>query len=88
MTRHRLTDEQWDLIADLFPPPAKTGRKPTDRRLVVDAILWILNTGSQWRDLPDTLASACGCNAMVYERWGHGGSDPLFVVGARRAEQN
>jgi len=53
MTRHRLTDKQWALIADIFPPPALTGRPPTDRRLVVDAILWILQTGSPWRDLPE-----------------------------------
>ena len=53
MVRHRLTDEQWDLIQDLFPPPAKTGRKPRDRREIVDAILWILRTGAPWRDLPE-----------------------------------
>ena len=51
--RHRLTDSQWELIADLFPPPAKTGRPPTDRRLVVDAILWIMQSGAPWRDLPE-----------------------------------
>jgi transposase len=53
MSRHRLTDEQWELIADLFPAPAKTGRPPTDRRQVMDAILWILSTGAPWRDLPE-----------------------------------
>ena len=53
MTRHRLTDEQWDCIADIFPPPAKTGRPPSDRRMIVDGILWIMRTGSPWRDLPD-----------------------------------
>jgi transposase len=53
MTRHRLTDEQWRLIADLFPPAAKTGRPPTNRRLVMDAILWIMQSGAPWRDLPE-----------------------------------
>jgi transposase len=53
MSRHRLTDKQWTLIADIFPAPATTGRPPTDRRLVVDGILWILQTGSPWRDLPE-----------------------------------
>lgn len=53
MSRHRLTDDQWELIADLFPLPAKTGRPPTDRRQVVDAILWIMRTGAPWRDLPE-----------------------------------
>jgi len=29
------------------------GRPPRDRRQVLDGILWILNTGSPWRDLPE-----------------------------------
>jgi transposase len=53
MARHRLTDDQWECIKELFPPPARTGRPPCDRRNVVDGILWILRTGSPWRDLPD-----------------------------------
>lgn len=53
MTRHQLTDEQWDCIADIFPAPAWTGRPPRDRRLIVNAILWVLRTGSPWRDLPE-----------------------------------
>ncbi len=53
MVRHRLTDEQWALIADLFPPPKRTGRPPRDRREIVDAILWIMRAGSPWRDLPE-----------------------------------
>ena len=53
MVRHRLTDDQWECIADLFPAPAKTGRPQRDRREIVDGILWILRTGAPWRDLPE-----------------------------------
>ena len=53
MLRHRLTDEQWDLISDVFSEPKRTGRPPRGRRQVMDGILWILRTGSPWRDLPD-----------------------------------
>ncbi len=53
MTRHRLTDEQWALISDLFSPPKTTGRPPRDRREIVEGILWILHTGAPWRDLPE-----------------------------------
>lgn len=52
MVRHRLTDAQWNLIQDMFPPPAPTGRPPRNRRDIVDGILWILRTGAPWRDLP------------------------------------
>lgn len=53
MARLLLSDDEWDLISDIFPAPAKTGRPPVDRRRVLDGIFWILRTGSQWRDLPE-----------------------------------
>ena len=53
MVRHQLADEPWELIADVFPPPARTGRPQRNRREVVGGILWILRTGSPWRDLPE-----------------------------------
>ena len=52
MARYDLTDDEWSLIKDLFPPPAKTGRKRKDPRLIFNAILWIMCTGVPWRDLP------------------------------------
>jgi transposase len=57
MARALLTDEQWDSIADLFPPPAHTGRPRIDPRRVLDGILWILRTGAPWRDLPEEFGS-------------------------------
>lgn len=53
MVRLLLTDDEWDLIKDVFPEPAPTGRPPRDPRTMVDGILWILRTGSPWRDLPE-----------------------------------
>lgn len=53
MARHRLSNAHWDLIADVFPEPATTGRPQRDRRTIVDGMLWILRTGSPWRDLPE-----------------------------------
>ena len=50
MLRHRLTDDQWELIRDVFPSPAATGRKPLDRRKIVDGVLWLSRTGAPWRD--------------------------------------
>src|SRR5437764_13106582 len=48
-----LTDRQWDCIIDLIPP-AKPGGKPRslDMRGVVNAILYLVVTGCQWRMLP------------------------------------
>ena len=36
-----------------------------------------LGSIAQWRNFPDTLAEAAECAVVVYERQGHGGSDPL-----------
>jgi putative transposase len=48
-----LTDRQWDCIKALIPA-AKTGGRPRslDMRQVINAILYILVTGAQWRMLP------------------------------------
>src|SRR6266699_7337117 len=51
----RLTDEQWERIRDHFPEEniadGRPGRKPTPTRCVLEAVLWILNTGAQWHML-------------------------------------
>jgi pimeloyl-ACP methyl ester carboxylesterase len=36
-----------------------------------------LGSISLWKDFPDRLAAACGCNALVYSRYGNGFSDTL-----------
>src|SRR6266566_4275722 len=54
----RLTDEQWERIRDHFPeehiPDGRPGRKPIPTRRVLEAVLWILNTGAQWHMLPQS----------------------------------
>ncbi|HVU87329.1 MAG TPA: transposase, partial [Pirellulales bacterium] len=47
-----LTDEQWHLIRPLLPKRSKRGRPPIDRRDIIDAILYVVRTGCQWRQLP------------------------------------
>ena len=45
-----LTDYQWATISPFLPLKRK---RQHDLRLIVDAILWLLRTGCQWRNLPD-----------------------------------
>jgi transposase len=53
MQRYDVTAEQWDLIRGEFPPSGPTGGRPRrEARDVLNAILWILHTGSPWRALP------------------------------------
>ena len=78
MIRHRLTDEQWELIEDVFPPSGRMGRPTRDRRDVVDGILWILRTGSPWRDLPDALGP-WQTTWHLFNQWSQDGTlDKLF----------
>ena len=52
----RLSDEQWERIRDHFPEEhiadGRPGRKPIPARDILEAALWILNTGAQWHMLP------------------------------------
>jgi transposase len=52
----RLRKEQWQRIREHFPeenvPDSRPGRKPIPTRRVLEAVLWILNTGVQWHMLP------------------------------------
>jgi len=54
----RLTDERWERIRKRFPeeniPAGRPGRKPISTRKVLEAVLWILNTGAQWHMLPQS----------------------------------
>lgn len=47
-----LTDAQWEYLQPMLPKPKKLGRPPTDRRQVINAILYLLKGGIPWRLLP------------------------------------
>lgn len=47
-----LTDAQWEYLKPMLPRPKPFGRPPTDRRVVINAILYVLKAGVQWRLLP------------------------------------
>jgi transposase len=85
MSRHHLTDEQWELIEPLFPPRAKTGRPPRDHRQVLNGILWILNAGAAWRDLPEEF----GPWATIWDRFDTWNASGLFakILNCLRAAQ-
>jgi transposase len=64
LPRPQLTDEQWLLIADLFPVPApdpRGGRPRADVRQCLEGILWVLRTGARWKDLPRSFPSYVTC---------------------------
>ena len=56
MCMRRLRDDQWERIREYVPeehiPESRPGRKPVPARAILEAGLWILNTGAQWPLLP------------------------------------
>lgn len=44
-----LTDSQWEIIKDFFPAG---NRSNYNKRSLVEAVLYIVKTGCQWRSLP------------------------------------
>ena len=55
MRRHELSEAQWNKIKDLLPPERKPqgGRPAKSNREMLNAIVYWLNTGIPWRDLPE-----------------------------------
>ena len=67
MRRHELNDGQWERLKGLLPPERnpKGGRPAKDNRVMINAMLYWLNTGVPWRDLPERFGSW----KSVYTRW-------------------
>jgi putative transposase len=54
MHRFVLSDAQWDRIFGLIiGRPDQRGSTGRDNRMFVEGVLWIVRTGSPWRDLPE-----------------------------------
>ena len=58
MARLILRDDQWDRISQHIIGDERTrGTSGRDNRLFVEAGLWIVRTGSPWRDLPEAFGN-------------------------------
>ena len=63
------TDAEWALLEPVMPAPAGIGRpRTTELRAVVDAILYILTTGCQWRALGQDFPPRSTVQGYFY-RW-------------------
>lgn len=76
-----LSDVQWERVAPLLPGKAgDRGRSGRDNRLFLEAVLWIVRTGSPWRDLPESFGNWFSVWKR-FRRWALGGVfERIFTV--------
>ncbi|MAT70619.1 MAG: hypothetical protein CMJ58_13970 [Planctomycetaceae bacterium] len=67
-----LTDRQWQLIRNRLPKRSRRGRPPIDRRRVINAVLYVVRTGCQWRLLPSDFPNGSTVYG-VFWRWRNDG---------------
>lgn len=67
-----LSNRQWQLIRQLLPQQSQLGRRPIDRRRIINAILYVVRTGCQWRMLPKNFPN-WSTVYNVFWRWRNAG---------------
>jgi hypothetical protein len=73
-----LTDDEWQLLEQLFPPVPKLGRKRrVANRDIVNAIVYIWQSGCSWRLLPHDFPS-WRTVYYYYRLWHHDGTLDLL----------
>jgi putative transposase of IS4/5 family DUF4096 len=64
-----LTDAQWEQLRPFLPPQKPlTGRPAVDHRVIVEGMLWVVRTGSSWRELPERFGPWSTVSSR-YQRW-------------------
>lgn len=69
--RSDLSDVQWKRIKPLLPKPKRMGRPRRDDREVINGILYVLNTGCRWEDMPHDITASyqtCHRRLLDYQR--------------------
>lgn len=71
--RKSIKDEQWKKLEPLLAgKQGDVGASGKDNRLFLEAVLWIVRTGSPWRDLPSELGN-WHTTYTRFSRWGKSG---------------
>ena len=82
-----LTDEQWELLQPLVPKNTGTGRPTTvDLREIVNALLYIKQTGCPWRYIPHDLPPRSTVR-YYFEQWTHDGTFEAIMARLRERER-
>ncbi len=84
-----MSDVEFELILPFLPAPKRLGRKPTDFRVVLNAVFYMIRVGCPWRLLPKDFPPFTTVQNRFYA-WRDRGLWPqiisVFVMAAREAE--
>jgi transposase len=84
-----MSDAEFELILPLLPAPKKLGRKPTDFRVVLNAVFYMIGVSCPWRLLPKDFPPFTTVQNRFYA-WRDIGLWPqiisVFVMAAREAQ--
>ena len=75
MGKELVSDELWEAIAPILPPPKARrfrfpGRKPMDPRRALTGILFVLKSGIPWEMLPQEMGCGSGMSCWRYlQKW-------------------
>lgn len=65
------TEEKWELVKPLLLPARQPlrGRPRRDQRQVLCGVLWIMDTGASWRDVPEEKFGPWQTIYGQYRKW-------------------
>jgi hypothetical protein len=63
----QLTFAQWEVLRRRLPRQADRGRRPIDRRRILNALWYVVRTGCQWRQLPKEFPFPAGGDSLREE---------------------
>ena len=87
-----MTEAEWGLIKPFLPRACRRGRpRKTDLRNVVEAVLYILSTGCQWRAIPKDLPARSTLHDYL-DLWSYDGTldrlhETLYVKCREQADR-
>lgn len=55
----RLTEDQWEYIKCFLQPQPRVGRKRAEDRKTINGIIYVLETGCKWEDMPRRYGILC-----------------------------
>lgn len=74
-----LTDDELALLNRYLPPvEGRRGRRPLDRRRMLDAIFWVACSRGPWKDLPGSLGRPDSASRAL-RRWARSGHLDLLL---------